>query len=242
MKRSIDRADVYDIAYQWKDYTVEAAAIDRLIRKHGPPAGRDLLDVACGTGKHAAELQGLGWDCTGTDIDAGSLAFARRRLPAARFIRADMRTMRLGKSFDVITCLFSSIAYLGTTGELRDTLRSFARHLKPHGVVLVEPWWTRELWTDSTHLSIAERGPLKVARGSISRRRSGRSIFDIRYIALDEERKVGETFTEHLVLTMFPVDAFRRAFEQAGLLHTFIPGPVLTPQDPGRGLHAGRWA
>src|SRR2546430_11502469 len=52
----------YDLLYHDKDYAAEARFVAELVRRHGgrPPAGVELLDLACGTGRHLIELARLG--------------------------------------------------------------------------------------------------------------------------------------------------------------------------------------
>ena len=68
----------------------EARFVDSLIRDAGTARGR-LLDVACGTGRHAAEFASLGWDVTGVDLSEDLLERARVNAPDARFYQQDMR-------------------------------------------------------------------------------------------------------------------------------------------------------
>ena len=101
-------ARYYDALYGFKDYKATSKAVDALIRKENPEASR-ILDVACGTGKHLAELSS-GYEVEGLDLNTGLLEIARARCPAATFHQGDMSDFQLDTSFDVITCLFSSIS------------------------------------------------------------------------------------------------------------------------------------
>ena len=76
---------------------------------------RALLDVACGTGKH---LERLAQDHSveGMDLDAALLELALRRLPGVPLHQADMTSFELGRRFDAVVCLFSSIGYVKTRG------------------------------------------------------------------------------------------------------------------------------
>jgi len=97
----------YDHFYGGKDYAAEALRVTELIRRRRPGA-RTLLDVACGTGRHLEQLR-QEFACEGLDLDDGLLAVARRRLPGMRLTRADMADFDLGRRFDAVTCLFSSV-------------------------------------------------------------------------------------------------------------------------------------
>lgn len=116
----------YDLIYSWKNYEAEAKAVMALIKKHKTSSGNDLLDVACGTGKHMEQFT-KSLKCSGIDLSKDMLRTARKRLPKVLFKRADMRTFDLGKKFDVITCLFSAIGHLHTTADLRKPCTAFSR-------------------------------------------------------------------------------------------------------------------
>jgi ubiquinone/menaquinone biosynthesis C-methylase UbiE len=124
-----DLARYYDLIYSWKDYKKEAATIQRLIVKYKRSKGNDLLEVACGTGRHIQYLKD-DFQVLGTDISVGMLGVARKNVKGALFKRADMVRLNLGKEFDVIICLFSSIGYVKTDANVKRTLQNFGRHLK----------------------------------------------------------------------------------------------------------------
>jgi SAM-dependent methyltransferase len=124
-------AHVYDLLYAGagKDYEAEATALHTLIQERSPGAA-SLLDVACGTGGHLAHLRRW-YDVAGVDIDPGMLAEARRRLPQETFIEGDMRDVRLGRTFDAVCCLFSSIGYMGSVQDLNQAVSTMASHCRP---------------------------------------------------------------------------------------------------------------
>jgi SAM-dependent methyltransferase len=106
-------AHLYDLLYSFKDYEAESAALVALIRGRNPSAS-SLLDVACGTGRHLELLRPAFPDVAGVDLEPGLLEVARARLPEVSLSLADMRTFDLGRAFDAVTCLFSSVGYLMT--------------------------------------------------------------------------------------------------------------------------------
>ncbi len=109
-------ADLYDLFYDFKDYAAEADAVREIVSARYPGA-RTLLDVACGTGRHLEALR-ASFDVEGLDLDAGLLHVAAARLPGVPLHLGDMRDADLGRTFDVVTCLFSSIGYMQTPDEL----------------------------------------------------------------------------------------------------------------------------
>ena len=134
-------AAFYDAIYaaMGKDYIREAQQVHALIQQHTRTPGKTLLDVACGTGNHLAVFREW-YEVVGLDLDARMLAIARRRCPGVRFYRSDMVAFQLRRRFDAVICLFSSIGYTRTRARLHRTLKTFAQHTTPGGVVLIEPW------------------------------------------------------------------------------------------------------
>ncbi|HEY6323013.1 MAG TPA: class I SAM-dependent methyltransferase [Thermoanaerobaculia bacterium] len=97
----------YDLIYAAKDYEGEARYQVQLIKKHKRSSGRDFLEIACGTGRYL-EFFVQSFTCTGLDLNPAMLRIARKRVRQARLVHGDMLTMKLGKQFDVVACLFSS--------------------------------------------------------------------------------------------------------------------------------------
>ena len=208
-------AELYDLFYDWKDYAGEAAKVRDIVAARNPGA-RTLLDVACGTGRHLEHLRDA-YAVEGLDVDEGLLAVAAERLPGVALHHADMRDFDLGRTFDVVTCLFSSIGYVQTAENLKRAVAAMARHLEPSGVLLVEPWFAPEQF-DPHHIGrvvVAERPDLQVVRMNGSRVDGTLSILDFHYLVA----RPGTV--EHLVEThalgLFTPDQYRAAFERAGL-------------------------
>src|SRR5262249_6144885 len=183
-------AKYYDVLYAWKNYEKEAATLRELIRTSKTSPGNDLLEVACGTGKHAEHLQ-QDFSIVATDLNADMLRIARRRCPGVSFQRADMVTLDLGREFDVILCLFSSIGYVRTSARLKRTLANFGRHLKTGGVVIIEPWWSRAAFQAGTiTMNSFGNDDIKIARQSVSRIRGNLSIMDVHYLIAEKNKGV----------------------------------------------------
>ena len=134
-------AALYDELYYDKDAEEETRFIDgRLVAIQG---GRgSLLDVACGTGRHSLGFAASGWDVVGVDLSEAMLEVARGKassLPLRlEFLRQDMKTLDVGRTFDAATCLFYSIGYAGDQEGVRSALQRIARHLRTDGVVALE--------------------------------------------------------------------------------------------------------
>jgi SAM-dependent methyltransferase len=209
------RPELYDLEYSFKDYAGEAATLARIVRERSPGA-TTLLDVACGTGKHLEHLRAT-FDCEGTDLDEGLLRVVRDRVPGVPLHQGDMRNLDLGRRFDVITCFFSAIGYVGGSDGLAATADTFAKHLSPGGLALVEPWLTPDVWIPNRpHLLTHEEPDLVLARATVSGLRDERvSTTEMHYLVATPAGV--EHFVEHHDLYLFTNDEMRSAFEAAGL-------------------------
>jgi ubiquinone/menaquinone biosynthesis C-methylase UbiE len=212
-----DTAALYDAFYDAldKDYVAEARKVLKLVRPHVRKP-RTLLDVACGTGRHV-EVFARTLDCVGVDIHDGMLDIARRRCPSAQFVRGDMATLDLGdQRFDIVTCLFSSVAYCPTVKALRNAIARMAAHLEPHGVLVVEPWFEPGEW-DVGHLAVltVDEPGRKAARISRSSRRGDMSVLDFDYLVADHRGT--RHIQERHELRLFRWDQYLHSFEAAGL-------------------------
>jgi SAM-dependent methyltransferase len=91
-----------------------------------------VLDAGCGTGRVARELARRGVDVVGVDLDNGMLSTARRKAPAIAWYCADLATIDLGRTFDVILLAGNVMIFL-TPGSEAAVLANLARHLVPDG-------------------------------------------------------------------------------------------------------------
>jgi SAM-dependent methyltransferase len=174
-------AQFYDQLYDFKNYPEACAQLHRLVQELRPDA-RSLLDVACSTGKHLEVLR-ANYDVQGLDINEDLLEIARQRCPGVRFHAGTMIDFDLGQQFDVVTCLFSSIAYVKTPEKLASTFRSFSRHMKPGGLLLVEPWVSPEqYWERNIVLNVSKSTDLKIAWMYVGKREGNLVTNDISYL------------------------------------------------------------
>ena len=224
----------YDLLYSWKDYKKEVGTIRELIRAHKKSAGNDLLEVACGTGKHAELLQN-DFSIVATDLNEDMLRIARARCKRVSFVRADMANLELGRQFDVVLCLFSSIGYVRTRTRLRKTLFNFARHLKCGGVAIIEPWWTKGNYKPGA-ISMTTVGDedIKIARQLVSKVRGNVSIMDMHYLIAERNKAVTHHVDRH-ELGLFERRETLDLMRQAGLQPHVLEQGLM----PGRGLYIG---
>ena len=219
-------ARVYDLLYSFKDYEAEALDLTTLVRERNPGAA-SLLDVACGTGKHLELLRATFPDVAGVDLDDGLLAVAHERLPDVPLTRGDMRTFDLGRTFDAVTCLFSSVGYLCDDEELAAAIGRMAAHLSPGGVLVVDGWIRPDAWWPGTNVQGLAETSDGVAAARVARtwRDGDRTILDMRYLIATAEDGFEQQQEVH-ELTLFSDEAYRAAFDAASLTPDVIASPM----------------
>ena len=123
---------------QERDAEAQALGAARLA---GRPDGGDLLDVACGFGRHAVPLAAAGYMVVGVDRSQTLLAEARRRAGEGRWpelVQADYRELPFAdESFDAAINLFTSLGYFGDEEDTK-ALAEIARVLRPDGRLVIE--------------------------------------------------------------------------------------------------------
>ncbi len=109
-----------------------------------PYAGRGragILDLACGTGRHAVVLAEGATGVVGLDLSARLLHVAkeRRRRPHPGYLRADMRRLPFAdSSFGGVVNFFTSFGYFDDVKDDERVLSEVARVLGPGGVFLAD--------------------------------------------------------------------------------------------------------
>ncbi len=224
-------ARFYDALYAWKDYAAEVEKLHATIQERRPGAST-LLDVACGTGKHLALLRDRGYVPEGVELDPAMLEIARNRLPDVSIHEGDMLDFDVGRTFDVVTCLFSSIAYAGTVQNLRRAVSTLARHASPGGLVIVEPFFGPEQWEAGRLFALFVDEPdVKIARMDVAPAPLG-GIVSIQFHYLVGTPEGVEHFTERHEVGLFTPADHVDAFQSAGLDVHHDPDGLM-----GRGLY-----
>lgn len=163
-----------DLARWWpvlsppSDYTAEARAVRRVVEQAlGPVVGLSIVEFGAGAGhtlSHLADAAGR----VAVDLSPDMLALCRALDPCIETIVGDMRSVRLGRRFHAVL-LHDAIDYMTTPVDAAAAITTAAAHLRPGGIALIAPTYTRETFAhgeaardrrtapDSTRLTLTSR-------------------------------------------------------------------------------------
>ena len=200
-------AEYYDLLYRDKAYRAEAEYVASLVRRYSPKRKRAtaVLDLACGTGRHAEELARLGFRVDGSDVSSDMIRHARRCAShAGRFFEYSFQEAdRIGGKYDAVLSMFSAINYIVDYDDLAVTLRNIHRLLRRGGIFIFDYW--------NGNAVVRDHSPVRILRKKDGNReilRYSRTEVDIleqlarvdfTFLCLDGDRKRVEFQERHLI-------------------------------------------
>jgi SAM-dependent methyltransferase len=154
-RRLLVAEQLYDSLADWwpvisppSEYAEEAALYVEMIRDaaHGPV--REVLELGSGGGNNASHMKHT-FAMTLVEPANRMRELSRALNPECEHVAGDMRTVRLGRTFDAVF-VHDAVMYMTTEDDLRVALATVAVHLAPGGVALVTPDATRETFSEAT--------------------------------------------------------------------------------------------
>jgi len=209
----------YHALYPHRDEEDARRAVE-LIRAVVPwSPGNRVLDLACGPGRHAAELERLGGEggchVVGFDLSRAMLRRARERTRAA-LVRGDMRALPFRDgSFSLAVNLFTSFGYFLSDDEHRRVVRQVAAALAPGGHFVLDYLNAEQV---RRALQLSEQAKRRSVNGErrrdvrVTRRIDDNGRFVIKEIELRDE---GRRFQERVRL--YGPDELAALLADAGL-------------------------
>lgn len=199
----------YPILYSHRDYAEAEVFISKLLLALSPAPQARFLDLACGRGRHSIYIHRHGYDVTGLDLSAASIADAQHSATdGLRFAVHDMREP-LDAQYDYILNLFTSFGYFETWDEHVRVLQNVARSLAAGGTFVLDFFNVRKVLSDLVPEQEIDREGIHF---SIRKRFENGSI--IKNIDLVDG---GETHHFQESVKGFDSAQFEELFEAAGL-------------------------
>ena len=214
-----DLAPWFHLLTHPSDYWDEAAFVTRVVDEAVDGPAETLLELGSGGGNNASHLKAR-FSCTLTDLSPDMLALSRTLNPECEHLEGDMRTLRLGRTFDVVF-IHDAISYLTTEDDLAQTIETAALHVRPGGVVILTPDATTEIFrpkTDHGGHDGDDGRSLRYLEWTHAPEPAGGSTYVVDYAIVargpgDELRVVHDRHT----LGLFPEATWKRLLDEAGL-------------------------
>ncbi len=146
---------LYDELASWwpllsppEDYGEEAEDYRLSLLEASRRPVRTLLELGSGGGSNASFLK-RHFACTLVDLSPRMLAVSAKLNPECEHLEGDMRSLRLGRTFDAVF-VHDAIAYMTREADLRRVFESARAHLEPGGAALFAPDTVRERFQPRT--------------------------------------------------------------------------------------------
>lgn len=215
----------YDLMYRnEKDYRKECDFIEMAMRRYLKRKAPSILDIACGTGRHVIELSRRGYEVAGSDISNDMIRIAQKNskkegLPIGYHL-APMETLRTGKTYDVILCMFAAFDYLLEKKNVKKMLQTLRTHLKPGGIFIMD-FWNRDKFLNSSErfrVKDISCGDLRLLRISESENDPKKDLLKmkIKCLVLKNRKLIDEFIEEHSMRYWEPA-LLGAIFEESGL-------------------------
>ncbi|HEY7061539.1 MAG TPA: class I SAM-dependent methyltransferase [Chloroflexota bacterium] len=131
-----------------EEYAEEAAWYRQVFLEAADTPPRTLLELGSGGGNMASHYK-QHFQSTLVDLSSEMLALSQRLNPECEHVQGDMRTVRLGRTFDAVF-VHDAVVYLTTEDDLRAAMATAFVHCRPGGVALFVPDHLRETFAPST--------------------------------------------------------------------------------------------
>lgn len=173
----------YNLLYKDKDYEAESNYVESIIKKYAPEA-KQILELGCGTGKHASILADKGFIVHGVDLSDTMLdeAYKLENVNLS-FKHGDVRNYRANKKFDVVTSLFHVINYQTENIDLEAMFETVFWHLNSGGIFIFDAWYGPAVlnFKPEKRIKILEDDFLKVERTANPEIYLNENVVDVNY-------------------------------------------------------------
>lgn len=183
----------YDLLYSDKDYNSEVEYVESLIKANSKNSNT-LLDMGCGTGKHAELFCEKGYIVHGVDLSEEMLKIAESRRIGReenlQFTHSNIQELNLNKKFDIVVSLFHVMSYQNSNEELIKAFEVAKNHLSENGIFIFDFWYGPAVLTDkpTTRVKRLENNNIKITRLAEPFLDAQKNIVDVNYNVFIEDK------------------------------------------------------
>jgi len=129
----------YHVLYKDRNHEEAANFISKLMAYLSPETQVQILDLACGKGRHSVYLNQLGYHVNGVDLSVQSIAYAKQfENERLQFEVKDLRNLGFEQHFDIALNLFTSFGYFDSIEVNIEVLKGIHQSLQPKGTLLID--------------------------------------------------------------------------------------------------------
>jgi SAM-dependent methyltransferase len=225
----------YKLLYGHRDHDDAEVWVRMILGRTGLGAGSEVLDMACGRGRHARWFIEEGCRVTGIDISPESIAEARKTVPNGAFVVHDIREPFATERYDLVVCLFTSLGYFESPGDDQRAMMAAAAALRPGGWFVLDFMNSVRVVRDLVPEECVQSGGV---RFTIARCMERDQI--VKRIKAEDRGEVHRF--EERVKALMP-DQLEALVREAGLIvRDRTDGPVPSPFDPVTSERLVIWA
>jgi len=128
----------YHILYKERGNDEAGRFMKRLTSFLELPKRAEILDLACGKGRHSKYLNSLGFDVTGVDLSESSIQYASQFKNDTLHFEVHDMCLPYPKKFDAIFNLFTSFGYFENEEDNLRTINSITSQIKSGGYAVID--------------------------------------------------------------------------------------------------------
>ncbi|WP_400080288.1 SAM-dependent methyltransferase [Winogradskyella sp. R77965] len=199
----------YHILYKHRDYSEAQGFMDNLTNYLNLPEGGEILDLACGKGRHSVYLNTLGYNVTGVDLSEQSIAHAKQfENETLKFDVHDM-SKPYPETFDAVFNLFTSFGYFEDENCNLETIKSIKAELNEFGFGVID-------FMNVNYIieNLVEENVKTVEGIDFHQKRSVKDGYIIKDISFEAD---GQHYEFQERVKAFTLEDFKTLFEDAGV-------------------------
>jgi SAM-dependent methyltransferase len=242
MKLYDELADWWPVFSDPVAYRREVAHFARVLRASTRPQPRTVLELGSGGGNSALHLKKR-FAMTLVDLSPRMLRVSRRLNPECRHVRGDIRTVRLGRTFDAVY-VHDAICHMTTEAALKAVMRTAFEHCRPGGVALFVPDFVRETFEEGVDHGggDSERGSVRFLQWIVDPDPADTTYIVDFAIVLRDGRGRARVVHDRHVQGIFPRRRWMRLLREVGFRPSVVSDPEVRdaflarrPDEPYKG-------
>ncbi|WP_339634074.1 class I SAM-dependent methyltransferase [Bizionia echini] len=199
----------YHILYKDRDNSEAQLFMDILTHYLNLPEHGEILDLACGKGRHAIYLNSLGYKVIGADLSENSIAHAKQFENETLHFQVHDMCKPFNKQFDAVFNLFTSFGYFENEDDNLKTIQAIQADLNETGFGVID-------FMNSNYVidNLVPEETKTVENIDFQIKRFVKDGYIIKDILFDD---AGNTYQFQERVRAFTLEDFQALFDQAGV-------------------------